>query len=238
MWHEIEKRPELRSKLLPFAAKNAVAGGSGDAWLTPEGKFTATAGRRSVTIDVNDMKIKGLHNAYNAMAAALATLAAGVDAKIIKRSICEFSPVEHRLEPAGEYGGVLFVNDSKATNVDSVWYALESMTRPTVWIAGGTDKGNDYGPLMEFARNKVKALVCMGADNRKLVESFTGVVPQIFDTGSLDEALTAARQAAAPGDCVLLSPACACFDLFKNYEERGTLFKAWVRERLDNTTDK
>ena len=228
VWHEIEKRPELRSKLLPFAAKNAVAGGSGDAWLTPEGKFTATAGRRSVTIDVNDMKIKGLHNAYNAMAAALATLAAGVDAKIIKRSICEFSPVEHRLEPAGEYGGVLFVNDSKATNVDSVWYALESMTRPTVWIAGGTDKDNDYEPLKKFAREMVKALICMGLDNDKLVREFTGVVPAVISASSLDEAMNAAVAAAESGDVVLLSPACASFDLFKNYENRGQLFKQWV----------
>ena len=228
VWNEMEKRPELRSKQLPFAARNAVAGGSGDAWLSPEGTFTATAGRRSVTIDTADMKIKGLHNAYNAMAAALAALAAGVDGEIIKKSICEFSPVEHRLEPAGEYGGVLFINDSKATNVDSVWYALESMTRPTVWIAGGTDKGNDYEPLKKFAREKVKTLVCMGLDNEKLIREFTGVVPTVISASSLDEAMNAAVAAAVSGDAVLLSPACASFDLFRNYENRGQLFKEWV----------
>ena len=233
VWNEIEKRPDLKSKQLPFAARNAVAGCSGDAWLSADGRFTASAGRRSVTIDTDKMKIKGLHNAYNAMAAALATLAAGVDPEIIEKSICEFSPVEHRLEPAGEYGGVLFINDSKATNVDSVWYALESMTRPTVWIAGGTDKGNDYEPLKKFAREKVKALICMGLDNDKLVREFTGVVPTVVSASSLDEAMNAAVAAAKSGDVVLLSPACASFDLFKNYENRGELFKQWVDNRFN-----
>ena len=230
IWNEIEKRPDLKCGLLPFAARNAVAGNAGDAWLTGEGVFTARAGRRSVTIDTADMKIKGLHNAYNAMAAALATLAAGVDPEVIKKSICEFSPVEHRLEPAGVYNGIEFINDSKATNVDSVWYALESMKRPVVWIAGGTDKGNDYEPLKAFAREKVKALICMGLDNEKLVREFTGVVPKVVSTASLDEAMRAAVAEAADGDTVLLSPACASFDLFNNYEHRGRLFKEWVKK--------
>ena len=148
----------------------------------------------------------------------------------IRRSIYAFAPVEHRLEPVRETDGVLWINDSKATNVDSVWYALESMKRPVVWIAGGTDKGNDYEPLKAFAREKVHTLVCMGVDNRKLVESFTGVVPEVISTASLDEAMEAARRAARPGDAVLLSPACASFDLFRNYEQRGELFKKWVGE--------
>ena len=233
VWNEVAKRPELRSRQLPFAVRNAVAGGAGDAWLTSEGRFTASAGRRKVTIDMNRMQIKGLHNAYNAMAAALAALAAGVKGADIERSLYEFAPVEHRLEPAGEYGGVLFINDSKATNVDSVWYALESMTRPVVWIAGGTDKGNDYEPLKEFARAKVKRLVCMGLDNAKLVREFTGVVPEVVSASSLDEAMNAAVEAAEAGDAVLLSPACASFDLFKNYENRGELFKQWVTDRFN-----
>ena len=228
IWREIEKRPDLKCGLLPFAARNAVAGGAGDAWLTGEGSFTARVGRKSVTIDTQEMKIQGLHNAYNAMAAALATLAAGVEPEVVKRSICEFSPVEHRLEPAGECNGVEFVNDSKATNVDSVWYALESMKRPVVWIAGGTDKGNDYEPLKAFAREKVKALICMGLDNEKLVREFTGVVPKVVSTSSLGEAMRAAVAEACSGDTVLLSPACASFDLFKNYEHRGKQFKEWV----------
>ena len=204
IWQQLPKY-DLRMKQLPFAAKNAVASGAGDAFLL-DGKFTATVGRESVEIDTAKMRIPGLHNAYNAMAAALAALA------------------------AGEIGGVAYINDSKATNVDSTWYALESMKRPVVWIAGGTDKGNDYEPLKRFAREKVHTLVCMGIDNRKLVESFTGIIPEIISTDSLDAAMQAARKASRPGDVVLLSPACASFDLFKNYENRGELFKQWVAE--------
>ena len=164
-------------------------------------------------------------------AGALATLAAGIAPAAIRRSLYGFAPVEHRLEPVRESGGVLWINDSKATNVDSVYYALESMKRPVVWIAGGTDKGNDYGPLKDFAREKVHTLVCMGVDNAKLLREFTGVVPEVISTDSLDAAMTAAKAAARPGDAVLLSPACASFDLFKNYENRGELFKAWVNEK-------
>ncbi len=228
---EIEKRADMRMRQLPFAAKAAVASGAGDGFLSG-GEFTARVGDKEVTIDTQKMQIKGLHNAYNAMAAALATMAAGVEPENVERSIYEFSPVEHRLEPAGEKDGVLWINDSKATNVDSVWYALESMTRPTVWIAGGTDKGNDYEPLKGFAREKVKALICMGVDNDKLVREFTGVVPTVVSTSSLDEAMRAAKAEATEGDVVLLSPACASFDLFKNYEQRGQLFKEWVKQNL------
>ena len=229
IWQQLP-RYDLRMKQLPFAAKNAVASGAGDAFLC-DGKFTAAVGKASVEIDTAKMQLKGLHNAYNAMAAALATLAAGVAPASIRRSIYGFAPVCHRLEPVRESGGVLWINDSKATNVDSVYYALESMTRPVVWIAGGTDKGNDYEPLKAFARTKVHTLVCMGADNTKLIEEFTGVVPDVVSTGSLDAAMEAAKAAAQPGDAVLLSPACASFDLFKNYENRGELFKAWVNEK-------
>ncbi len=226
IWQQLPKH-DLRARQLPFAARNAVVSGAGDAFLC-DGRFTATAGKASVEIDMKKMRIQGLHNAYNAMAAALATLAAGVAPAKIRRSLYGFAPVEHRLEPVAERGGVLWINDSKATNVDSVWYALESMTRPVVWIAGGTDKGNDYGPLKEFARQKVHTLVCMGLDNAKLLGEFAGVVPEVVSTDSLDAAMTAAKVAARPGDAVLLSPACASFDLFRNYENRGELFKEWV----------
>ncbi len=221
----------LRARQLPFAINTAIASGDGDAVL--EGyTFTASVGKQSVTIDTRKMQIHGMHNIYNAMAAALATLAAGVEPRVIKRSIYDFSPVEHRLEPAGERNGIRWINDSKATNVDSVWYALESMQQPTIWIAGGTDKGNDYTPLKEFARRKVKALICMGLDNAKLKRDFDGIIPVIEDCSSLDEAMRAAERHATEGDTVLLSPACASFDLFRNYEERGRLFKEWVKENI------
>ena len=223
----------LRARQLPFAINTAIASGDGDAVLEGH-SFTATVGKKSVTIDTRKMKIEGMHNVYNAMAAALATLAAGIEPRNIKRSIYDFSPVEHRLEPAGKRDDIEWVNDSKATNVDSVWYALESMKRPTVWIAGGTDKGNDYTPLKEFARRKVKALICMGVDNSKLRREFDGIVPKIYDCKSLDEAMRAALNEARSGDTVLLSPACASFDLFRNYEERGCLFKEWVKENVLN----
>ena len=221
----------LRARQLPFAINTAIASGDGDAVL--EGyTFTASVGKQSVTIDTRKMQIHGMHTIYNAMAAALATLAAGVEPRVIKRSIYDFSPVEHRLEPAGERNGIRWINDSKATNVDSVWYALESMQQPTVWIAGGTDKGNDYTPLKEFARRKVKALICMDLDNAKLKRDFDGIIPIIEDCSSLDEAMRAAERHATEGDAVLLSPACASFDLFRNYEERGRLFKEWVKENI------
>lgn len=223
---------DMPMRQLPFAANVAVASSSGDAFLTQDGEFTSRVGKKSLTIDSSKMKIKGLHNAYNAMAAALATMAAGVEPEQVAESIYDFSPVEHRLEPAGESGGVEWINDSKATNVDSVWYALESMTRPVVWIAGGTDKGNDYNPLKEFARKKVKALICMGLDNEKLCREFEGVVPKIISTSSLEEAMQSAKAEAEAGDVVLLSPACASFDLFKSYEHRGRLFKEWVSENI------
>ncbi len=195
--------------------------------LIDEGGVMDVAGMR---IESAKMKIAGLHNCYNAQAAALAAQAAGVGEESILRSIYSFSPVEHRLEPAGEIDGVLYINDSKATNVDSAWYALESMQRPTVWIAGGTDKGNDYAPLLDFARAKVHTLVCMGVDNAALQSAFTGVVGEVISTASLEEAMSAARCAARSGDVVLLSPACASFDLFNNYEHRGEMFKSWVQE--------
>lgn len=223
---------DLRMRQLPFAAKSAVASGAGDAYLDGDGIFTATVGKRSVEIDTAKMQIKGLHNAYDAMAASLAALAAGVEPEQVRATVESFGGVEHRLERVKEHDNVLWINDSKATNVDSVWYALESMTRPTVWIAGGTDKGNDYALLMDFAREKVHTLICMGVDNQKLIDSFTGTIPTIRDTHSLDEAMTAAREAAREGDVVLLSPACASFDLFRNYEARGEEFKQWVNENV------
>ncbi len=217
---------DIQAHCLPFSKGKSATEGAGI-----EGEMLhINALGREFSIDTRRMQIKGIHNCYNAMAAAMAAVAVGVEPESIIRSIENFGGVEHRLERAGVIDGAEYINDSKATNVDSVWYALESMTKPVVWIAGGTDKGNDYAPLMDFARAKIHTLVCMGLDNAKLVKSFNGVIPNIISTSSLDEAMTAARNAAHEGDAVLLSPACASFDLFKNYEHRGELFKQWVVE--------
>ncbi len=183
-----------------------------------------------VEVETQRLKLSGLHNYYNVEAATLATLAAGVPQQSLMESLYSFEAVEHRLESAGEVDEVLFINDSKATNVDSVWYALESMTRPTIWIAGGVDKGNDYSQLMDLARERVSALICMGIDNTPLLRAFEGVIPTICSTSSLNEAMSAARDIAREGDVVLLSPACASFDLFSSYEDRGRQFKGWVNE--------
>lgn len=202
---------------IPFSARGAVGG----AWF--DGEYLRY---EDFKIRASEMKIKGLHNIANALAAIAACSRAGVSFDSIGSTLREFGGVEHRLEVVATVDGVEYINDSKATNVDSVWYALQSMTKPTVWIAGGTDKGNDYSTLVELARQNVKALICMGLDNKKLIEAFGGVVPVVRDTHSLDEAMAAARAAAVDGDCVLLSPACASFDLFVNYEDRGRQFKA------------
>ncbi len=181
-----------------------------------------------VDFEAKEMQLSGRHNLYNAEAAAMAAAAAGVGSEQIKRSICSFSAVEHRLQPVAEIEGVLYINDSKATNVDSVWYALEAMTRPVVWIAGGTDKGNDYTPLKGFAREKVHTLICMGKDNAALEREFAGVIPTIISTDNFEEAISKARASAKEGDVVLLSPACASFDLFRSYIHRGECFTEWV----------
>lgn len=187
--------------------------------------------------DVGDLRLRGRHNLMNAQAAVLAARAAGVPDGSISRTLRNFTGIEHRLESAGTVCGVEYINDSKATNVDAAWYALDGMTRPVVWIAGGTDKGNDYGALLPLVREKVRALVCMGVDNAKLVDSFGKVAPAVFDTHSLDEAMTAAHNAAYEGDVILLSPACASFDLFRNYEDRGRQFKEWVGRLAGTDTE-
>ena len=218
----LPKHP-LSMRTLPFSVRRGDC-----AAVLRDGMIRAEAAGRRLEIPVSELRIKGMHNTYDAMAAVLAALSAGIEPDAILPTLRSFEGVEHRLEPCGEIDGVEYVNDSKATNVDSVWYALESMTRPVVWIAGGTDKGNDYSRLYDLAGAKVKALVCMGVDNEKLIRAFDGRIPRIEDTHSLDDAMAAARAAASSGDTVLLSPACASFDLFKNYEERGRQFKEWV----------
>ena len=176
-------------------------------------------------IEQEGLLIRGVHNRYNATAAVLAATACGVKEPVIAKVLSSFKGIEHRLEFVREVDGVCYINDSKATNVDAVWYALESMTTPVVWIAGGTDKGNDYAPLQGFVRSKVHTLICLGVDNQKLIRDFGGLVTNLVEVHFAQEAVLQAKNFAKPGDTVLLSPACASFDLFKNYEDRGRQFK-------------
>lgn len=175
------------------------------------------------------LSLPGLHNLYNSMAAGLSASLMNVPEDSIVKSLADFEAVEHRLEYVDTVDGVKYINDSKATNVNSTWYALESMTQPTVLILGGKDKGNDYTEIQDLVKEKVKAIVCMGKDNEKLMKFFGGMVPEIADTHSLEDAMAACRRFAKEGDAVLLSPCCASFDLFTSYENRGELFKEAVR---------
>lgn len=219
---KILPRTAIDASRIPFSSRGAVGGAWYDGEMLRYEDFEFPA---------SELRVKGLHNIANALAAIAATVRAGVAYEKIAEGLRTFGGVQHRMEIIPTSDGIEWINDSKATNVDSVTYALGAMTRPTIWIAGGTDKGNDYSVLHELARERVKALVCMGVDNAKLLGAFAGVVPIIIDTHSLDEALEACRKLALEGDAVLLSPACASFDLFKNYEERGELFKQKIVRR-------
>jgi UDP-N-acetylmuramoylalanine--D-glutamate ligase len=186
----------------------------------------------SLSMPRADLSLNGLHNLYNSMAAALSACLLNIRRDDIRRSLSDFEGVEHRLEYVTTIDGVRYINDSKATNVNSTWYALESMNTPTVLILGGKDKGNDYSEILPLVKQKVKAIVAMGLHNEKIIDFFGDVVP-VTSTNTLADALAAAKDAAAPGDTVLLSPCCASFDLFKSYEDRGTQFKAAVRALED-----
>ena len=178
---------------------------------------------------IHDLALKGRHNIFNSMAAAIAGKVLTIRKDIIRESLSDFQGVEHRLEPVITVCGINFINDSKGTNVNSTWYALECMETDVVWIAGGIDKGNDYSELFPVVRQKVKAIVCLGRDNKKIVDSFKDIVPTIVETTSMDEAVKSSYYLAKKGQTVLLSPACASFDLFNNYEDRGRQFKQSVR---------
>lgn len=203
-------------------------GAGAAAWM--EGDVVAVClGNRVFKISKHEISIQGRHNVYNAMAAILACMHLGLTDGQITDGLRTFPQVEHRLETVLVKNGIKYVNDSKATNVDSAWYALDCTPAPVVWIAGGTDKGNDYSALLDLVKEKVKVLVCMGKDNRKLIRDFSPVC-QVVDTNNLKDAMAAVQQYAVAGDTVLLSPCCASFDLFKNYEDRGRQFKEAVRK--------
>ena len=178
---------------------------------------------------LQELALGGRHNIYNSMAAAIAAKAMDIDNAAIREGLATFQAVEHRLEKVLSIKDVLYINDSKATNVDAAWYALECQTRPVVWIVGGTDKGNDYSSLRALAQEKVKAIICMGLDNKKIHDSFGDIVSEMHDVTSAQDAVQLASRLASSGDVVLLSPCCASFDLFKNYEDRGRQFKEAVR---------
>ncbi|HKP31548.1 MAG TPA: UDP-N-acetylmuramoyl-L-alanine--D-glutamate ligase [Chitinophagaceae bacterium] len=194
------------------------------------GQMTITAGDEKMQMSIYDFALKGKHNQYNTMAAGLAAAVIGLRKEKIRDAIQSFENLEHRMEVLPLVRGVEFINDSKATNVNSTWYALESMNKPTVLILGGIDKGNDYSLIRELVKEKVKAIICLGVDNRKIHDAFKNDVALIVNTGSAKEAVHTAFRLANKGDSVLLSPACASFDLFKNYEDRGKQFKEAVRE--------
>ena len=215
----------LRCKMLPFTQEKEVEQGA----FLRDDRIVLRYDKEETDIYLKELALGGKHNIYNSMAAALAAKASGIDNAVIRESLRTFQPVEHRLEPVLSIKDVLYINDSKATNVDSAWYALECQKRPVVWIVGGTDKGNDYSVLNSLVKEKVKAIVCLGVDNAKIHAAFGGMVEKMDDALSAEEAVRKAAAFASAGDVVLLSPCCASFDLFKNYEDRGAQFKAAVR---------
>ncbi len=217
---------KTEAALYPFAEKLEE---NSAAYIDAENSLVINTPGSSIRMPRADLSLNGLHNLYNSMAAGLSACLLDVKNEDIRRSLSDFEGVEHRLEYVETIDGVRYINDSKATNVNSCWYALESMPHNTILILGGKDKGNDYSEIEPLVREKVKAIVCMGKDNAKLMEFFSGKVPAIRDTHSLDEAIEACRELSSEGDTVLLSPCCASFDLFTSYENRGELFKAAVR---------
>jgi UDP-N-acetylmuramoylalanine--D-glutamate ligase len=216
----------LQTNPLPITMQHELKNGG----YILNGQMTLATGSEKVQMSIYDFALKGIHNQYNTMAAGLAAATIGIRKEKIRDAIKSFEALEHRMEFVLTVKGVDFINDSKATNVNSTWYALETMTKPTILILGGVDKGNDYSLIRELVKEKVKAIVCMGIDNRKIHEAFQNDMPLIVNTASAQEAVKAAFHFANKGDVVLMSPACASFDLFKNYEDRGNQFKEAVRD--------
>ena len=216
----------IHSNPLPFTMSRELLRGA----FIRDGQMNISRGDEKMQMSIYDFALKGKHNQYNTMAAGIAAFVIGIRKETIREAIQSFSALEHRMEHVNTIRGIEFINDSKATNVNSTWYALESMEKPTILILGGIDKGNDYSLLRELVKEKVKAIVCLGVDNRKIHEAFMNDVALIVNTSSAEEAVKAAYHFANKGDVVLLSPACASFDLFKNYEDRGEQFKKAVRD--------
>ncbi len=220
---EVEKRT-IMAKKAPFSLKEQVKVG---AYLN-EQQITININEK-FTMSIHDLALKGKHNTQNSLAAGIASRILEIRKDVVRESLEDFVNVEHRLEFVAKVNGIEFINDSKATNINSTWFALESMTQPTVWIVGGVDKGNDYSELTELVKEKVKAIICLGKDNQKIIATFSGVVDTIVEANSAMEAVAYGYRLGSKDETVLLSPACASFDLFENYEDRGNQFKAAVR---------
>lgn len=221
---EVKKR-EIKAKTVPFGLGKPATTGAG----ILENRIIINFNQKQFSMSILDLSLQGKHNTYNSMAAGIASMVFEIRDQQLRESLADFKGVEHRLEHFLKVHGIEFVNDSKATNVNSTWYALESIHKPIVWIAGGVDKGNDYSMLHELAREKVKAIVCLGRNTEKIHAAFDDIVDNVVETMSMEEAVKAAYYLARNGDTVLLSPACASFDLFENYEDRGMQFKREVR---------
>ncbi len=222
--NELSKR-NLEMILLPFSDEKV----QGMTAYIEDNELIIDYHNKTNLMTIHELALKGRHNTYNSMAAAIAGKVLNIRKEVIRESLSDFQGVEHRLEPVITVCGINFINDSKATNVNSTWYALECMEDSIVWIVGGIDKGNDYSELFPLVQKKVRAIVCLGKDNRKIVEAFRDKVPTIVETSSMEEAVRSSYYLARKGDTILLSPACASFDLFRNYEDRGRQFKAAVR---------
>ncbi len=218
------KNNPVNATLLPFSLKKKP----GSVGYTEKEKFFVHH-KNQFEMSINDLSLRGTHNVYNSLAACIAAKTFDIRKEIIRDSLMDFKGLEHRLEFVTKVGGIEYINDSKATNVNSTWYALESMTKPVVWIVGGVDKGNDYSVLVDLVKKHVRAIVCMGVDNLRIHEAFAKHVDLIVNTMSAKEAVKVSHFLADKGDVVLLSPACASFDLFNNYEDRGRQFKEAVR---------
>ncbi|HUX96657.1 MAG TPA: UDP-N-acetylmuramoyl-L-alanine--D-glutamate ligase [Bacteroidales bacterium] len=221
---ELAKKP-FGMTLLPFSDEKE----DGMAAYIKDNELIIDYPNKTNLMTIHELALKGRHNTYNSMAAALAGKVLNIRKEVIRESLVDFQGIEHRLEPVITVCGINFINDSKATNVNSAWYAIECMESNIVWIVGGIDKGNDYSELFPVVKKKVKAIVCLGKDNKKIIEAFRDMVPTIVESTSMEEAVRSSYYLAKKGDTVLLSPACASFDLFKNYEDRGRQFKASVR---------
>jgi UDP-N-acetylmuramoylalanine--D-glutamate ligase len=215
----------VKARRWPFSIRHTLEQG---AFLQDE-QIQITTDQTTFRMSIIELALQGKHNVYNSMAAGIAARVLDIRKDIVRESLSDFQNVEHRLEHVAMVHGIEFINDSKATNVNSTWYALESMSKPVIWVAGGVDKGNDYSTLRDLVKERVKAIVCMGTDNGAIHKAFGDLVPVLVDTASAEQAVQTAYEMAESGDVVLLSPACASFDLFENYEERGRKFKTAVK---------